>query len=142
MNETAGLLESILEHLGSLRQAEAQIRELIKHHPDEAGLLTAGQAALKAIEAWDQAVIQPLHETLEDEDAWETMLAGQVRYLLDVIDETGAPVTAGALDRLQDLQATWDGLKSDYQRIQQDHIAPINDRASGLGLEYVSGADR
>ena len=42
----------------------------------------------------DHQIIQPLHETLEDEDAWETMLAGQIRFVLDVIDSTGAPVTA------------------------------------------------
>jgi hypothetical protein len=34
---------------------------------------------------------QHLHQTYEDEDAWETMLAGQVRYLLDVIDYPARP---------------------------------------------------
>ena len=43
--------------------------------------------AVERITAWDGKIIQVLHQTYEDEDAWETMLAGQLRFLLDVIDE-------------------------------------------------------
>jgi hypothetical protein len=101
-------------------------------------LQQAGQAALEAIERWDHEIIQPLHETYEDEDAWETRLAGQVRYLLDVIDYSGAPVTDGALQRLGDLQAEWARLKSELARIRLEHIGPINDRARELGLPHVT----
>ena len=41
--------------------------------------------AIGKIVKWDVNIIQVLHETYEDEDAWKTMLAGQMRYLMDVI---------------------------------------------------------
>ena len=37
------------------------------------------------------------------------MLDGQLRYLMDVIDGTGPPVTDGAMTRLPDLTAEWHG---------------------------------
>jgi hypothetical protein len=110
VGETAQLLERTLIALGELRVTRDQVQALMAVHPDQADLQQSGQAALDAIEAWDHRVIQPLHETYEDEDAWETMLAGQIRFLLDGMEVSGAPVTAGALDRLRDLQAEFDDL--------------------------------
>jgi hypothetical protein len=83
-------------------------------------------------------VIQPLHETYEDEDAWETRLAGQIRFLLDVIDSTGAPVTEGALLRLADLKSQWDSLESQLHGIRSDHIDPINAWARENNVPHVS----
>ena len=70
-------------------------------YPEDSTLQTNGTAAIEKINAWDGKIIQVLHQTYEDEDAWETMLAGQLRYLMDVIDYTGAPVTGGALLRFE-----------------------------------------
>jgi photosystem II stability/assembly factor-like uncharacterized protein len=139
LDETSALLENILTRLDGLRMSATQIQGLMANYPEDAELQASGRAALDAMTAWDHAIIQPLHETYEDEDAWETMLAGQVRFLLDVIDETGAPVTQGTLDRLQDLQAQWTELESEFRRIQAEHISPINDWAREKEVPYVKG---
>ncbi len=81
---------------------------------------------------------QPLHETYEDEDAWETMLAGQVRYLMDVIARTGAPITGGQLERLADLQAEWAQRRGELQTISDQHLGPLNAWARDHGIEHVS----
>jgi hypothetical protein len=83
-------------------------------------------------------LIQHLHETYEDEDAWETMLAGQVRYLLDVIDGTGAPITGGQLERLADLQAEWAQRRGELQAIKDQHLLPLNAWARDRGVEHVT----
>jgi len=138
LQETAGLLENVLIGLDGLRKAQSQIETLMADYPDDAGLQESGQSALDAIEAWDHQVIQPLHQTYEDEDAWETMLAGQIRHLLDVIDSTGAPVTEGALLRLADLQSTWAGLEAQLQEIRSAKIDPINNWAREKGVPHVA----
>jgi hypothetical protein len=66
------------------------------------------------------------------------MLAGQVRYLLDVIDSTGAPVTGGQLERLADLQAEWAERQRELQAIREEHIAPINAWARERGVDHVA----
>ena len=138
LDETAALLEGILSSLGQLRKAEGQIRTLMADYPANDDLQQAGRDALAVIEAWDHEIIQPLHETYEDEDAWETRLAGQVRHLLDVIDSTGAPVTEGALLRLRDLQNEWAVLESRLETIRSEHIDPINAWARNEAVPHVS----
>jgi len=137
VDEAAALLESILGSLDSLRRSRAQIEDLVNQYPDDPALAEAGRMALTAIDTWDHQVIQPLHETVEDEDAWPTMLAGQVRFVLDVIDESGPPVTAGTLDRLADLQAAWAELETQRDAIRSDFIGPINTWARENGIPWV-----
>jgi photosystem II stability/assembly factor-like uncharacterized protein len=138
LSETASLLDRILSSLGVLREAGAEISALMEDHPDAAELQASGQAALNAIEAWDHQIIQPLHQTYEDEDAWETRLAGQVRFLMDVIDRSGAPLTEGVLERLADLKQEWAGLKSELEDIETHRIAPINAWARDGNIPHVS----
>ena len=138
LDETASLLDEILRRLGEARKARGQVEALMANHPDDAQLQQAGKAAVDAITAWDRKLDQHLHQTYEDEDAWETMLAGQVRYLLDVIDSTGAPVTGGQLERLGDLQAEWAERRSELEAINTEHVAPINSWARERGIKHVS----
>jgi hypothetical protein len=136
--EVSGLLNDALGSLQDLRQARGQIEALIKDYPADEDLKRIGTAAIEKIKAWDGQIIQVLHQTYEDEDAWETMLAGQLRYLLDVIDYTGAPVTGGALLRLDDLKAEWADRKAELQAIRTSYIDVINDWAQRQGVPHVT----
>ena len=66
------------------------------------------------------------------------MLAGQLRYLMDVIDETGAPVTGGALLRLEDLKAEWAQRQAEMQLIKSENIDVINRWAQKQGVPHVT----
>ncbi len=65
------------------------------------------------------------------------MLVGQLRYLMDVIDETGAPVTGGALLRLDDLNSEWLLRQSELLAIKTEYIDVINEWAQQKGVPYV-----
>ena len=138
VDETASLLDEVLMRLGEARKAQAQIKTLMADYPGDATLQKSGKAAVEAITAWDALLDQPLHETYEDEDAWESMLAAQIRYLLDVIDETGAPVTGGAADRLNDLKAEWSQRSSALRDITTGPIETINAWAREKEVPYVA----
>jgi len=135
--ETAELLDEVLRRLGEVRKSRSQIETLMADFPDHAELQTAGSAAVEAIIAWDHLINQHLHETYEDEDAWETMLAGQIRFLFDVIDNTGAPVTGGQLERLADLKAEWASRRAELASINSTHIETINAWAKSNDLPFV-----
>jgi len=139
LDDTSRLLEDVLSSLGTLRVARKQINGLMERYPEDSTLQQSGKTALDAIDAWDHQIIQPLHQTYEDEDAWETRLAGQIRFLLDVIDSTGAPVTEGALLRLVDLEAEWASLESQLRIIRSNHIEPINEWARNNDVPHVKG---
>ena len=97
-----------------------------------------GEAAVSEMGAWESRITQIKHETYEDEDAWATMLAGQIRFLLDGMEVSGAPVTAGALDRLRDLQAEFGELEREKARIENELVAAINRWARERGIPYVA----
>jgi photosystem II stability/assembly factor-like uncharacterized protein len=139
LDEAGLLLGDVLTSLGELRKSRNQIVSLMESYPDDADLQALGKSSLKAIDQWDHRIIQHLHETGEDEDAWETMLAGQIRFVLDVIDDTGAPVTEGTLSRLADLKSDWSAMKAQWVDIRQDHIGPINQWARQNSVPHVSG---
>ena len=138
LTEVEGLLNESLVSLENLRRAGRQIEALKKDYPDDASLQKTAAAALGQIAAWDGRIIQVLHQTYEDEDAWETKLAGQLRYLMDVIDYTGAPVTGGALLRLEDLKAEWGERQSELIDIKTEYIDVINEWAQHKGIPHVS----
>jgi hypothetical protein len=137
LNEAGSLMSVILSDLDDLRLARVQIQKLMDDHAADEEIQFNGAAAIEKIGAWEAKITQLKHQTYEDEDAWETMLAGQIRYLLDVIDKSGAPVTDGAVIRLNDLKAEWAMRESEVLGITNDYLTPINAWAREQGVDHV-----
>jgi hypothetical protein len=123
--------------LEAVRRARAEVEALMAEHPGDSELKGAAGDVVDRISDWDRLINQALHETYEDEDAWETMLAGQIRYLMDVIDRTGAPVTDGAMQRFDDLQAEWRQRVSELEPIAE-RIGAVNEWAQDRQVPHVS----
>ncbi len=131
-----GTLDQVLVSLDTARKARSQIEFLMDSH-DDAQLHELGEAAIADIGAWEALITQLKFETYEDEDAWATMLDGQLRYLLDVVDESGAPVTNGAKTRSTDLGNQWRQRQLELNDITENFINPINRWAGGMELGHV-----
>jgi len=138
MAEVGALLDGTLNKLEVVRQAQSQIETLMAEHPGDQELQKIGAEAVDEISAWDHKINQVLHQTYEDEDAWKTMLAGQLRFLLDVIDTTGAPVTEGALLRLEDLKTEWVERQTELKAITRTYIDVINEWAQRQNVPHVT----
>jgi len=137
LGEIGSLMSEILGALDEARTARDQVRALMARYPDDAGLQSAATQAVTSIGEWEALINQPKHQTYEDEDAWETMLAGQLRYLMDRIDSSGAPVTDGAMTRLADLRAQWAARRGELRRIASGQLEPVNDWARSHGVDHV-----
>ena len=123
--DVKALLAESLQTLDEARQAREQIAYLMSEH-DDAELQSLGEQATAKIDAWEEKITQLKFETYEDEDAWATMFDGQVRYLMDTIDYSGAPVTEGMRIRQSDLVQLWNELESELRGITAQYIEPIN----------------
>ena len=137
LKSISGIMNEILSELQNLRNAKKQIQTLVEKYSSDERLQQMSSNAISNIDQWESLITQIKHQTLEDEDAWETMLAGQLRYLMDVIDRTGAPVTEGALTRLEYLSDSWSSLESELQNIVDNSIQPINDWAQEKNITHV-----
>jgi len=136
--QSASLVNESLNSLQAMRKATSQIEALMSDHPKNNELITAGKKALKNIDSWSEKVTQRYIEVYEDEDHWPSMMDVQARHLFDVIDEAGAPIAKGALDRLADLTALWKTLKEERDQIMAHDIQAINELAKTLKINHVS----
>ncbi|MEL7311885.1 MAG: glycosyl hydrolase [Pseudomonadota bacterium] len=135
--DVKALLAESLQTLDDARAARSGLKAMLSEHDDEA-LRALAEPAIERIDAWEEQITQLKHETYEDEDAWETMFDGQLRYLMDTIDYSGAPVTDGMRQRQTDLNKQWDALKSEMQSITEEHIEPINEWALQRREPYIT----
>ena len=137
LSEVSELMSTILTRLDDLRTARDEIQGLMDDNNEDEEIRESGRVAIERIGEWEAKITQLKHQTYEDEDGWETMLAGQLRYLLDVIDDTGAPVTEGAVTRLRDLQAEWSAREAELRSITEENLRPINAWAREKGINHV-----
>ena len=137
----AGLFDDVLMALEGARDARAQVARMATRY-DDAEFQTLADAAVAAIDAWELHITELKHETFEDEDAWVMKLDGQLRHLLDVVEDGGAPVTQGALERLSDLEAEWGQRREALARIAAAELAAVNRWAREAGLPHVPSPEQ
>ena len=136
LNDVKAMLAEGLATLDAARMARSQIQALMADNNDS-NLHSLGAQAVAGIDAWEQKITQLKYETLEDEDAWPAMFDGQVRYLMDTIDYSGAPVTAGMRERQTDLISRWSELEAEIDGLTQRFVEPINRWANQQGVAHV-----
>ncbi len=136
-NRIAGLLDELLLALEGARTARQQVKTLAADHADEE-LQGLAAAATEAINAWESSITELRHETFEDEDAWVMKLDGQLRHLLDVVEMGGAPVTGGARERYQDLEAAWAQSRSALDAISTEQLEAVNRWTEKRAVPLVS----
>jgi len=141
VSEMTGLLNELLDGLAAIRTSRAQIEALLARHPEAEALHEAGESAIERLTAWEHTVVQVEYETYEDEDNLPPKLLKNVRHLLDVIDDGGPPVAAGALARLADLKTEWATLTSELAEIEASDIAAVNTWARESSVPHVSTRD-
>ncbi|MEE4278141.1 MAG: hypothetical protein V2I82_06715 [Halieaceae bacterium] len=132
----AAVLNELMFTLEGARDARAQARLLAERSTD-APMMRLLEEAISAIDGWEAGITELRHETFEDEDAWVMKLDGQLRHLLDVVENGGAPVTDGALERFADLREEWSQHRAAMQAISDQQLAPINRMARSRTMPHI-----
>jgi len=141
VSEMTTLMNELLDGLASIRGSREQIEALLAAYPDAEALQEAGKSAIERLTAWEHKVVQVEYETYEDEDNLPPRLLKNVRHLLDVLDDAGPPVAAGALERLGDLNAEWAALEIELAEIEASDIEAVNTWARESTVPHVSTRD-
>ncbi|NNM07522.1 MAG: glycosyl hydrolase, partial [Gemmatimonadetes bacterium] len=138
LREVTDLLNDLLADLDAVRKARRQIEALMEDYPEDSELGEAGGSAIRRLVDWENLVTQNQYGTYEDEDSMPPMLDVHVRHLLDVMDGARAPVSAGSLQRLEDLKAEWNERRTELAAIGSSDIATVNAWAQNSGVAHVS----
>jgi photosystem II stability/assembly factor-like uncharacterized protein len=134
--DIAATLEQVLANLEGAMEARKQVRALQAEYGDPT-LQEYANTAIAAIDDWEREITELRHETFEDEDAWVMKLDGQLRHLLDVVSNGGAPVTGGARERYADLEAEWAQLRAQLVEISAGPLAAVERWAQENAVPHV-----
>ena len=131
---TETLLNDLFAHLQTARNVRSKLNSVAENNVMLASDVSASiERIVSAIDDWEALVIQPKHQTFEDDINWPNMLDRQVRFLMDNFDRTGAPAQAGALKRLEDLDAKWQQYKVQLETLFGEEVKPLNEKLSEQG---------
>ena len=130
LREIEAVLEDIHENVNSLRSVKSQLETrlgLIKTMKNMDDLCKVGEAALKAINTWENTLIQPKQETFQDVINFRNQLNAELMNLKGILDSGGDPKpTMGVVNRLKDLMADWQQRKGEMNRIIREDVGGFN----------------
>ena len=132
---SASMLNELFDNLQKARNVRGQLKDIAGPNTLLATEVSASiDRVINAIDGWESLVIQPKFQTFEDDINWPNMLDRQIRFLMDNFDRTGAPVQAGALERLEDLEKTWQQYKLELEVLFTEEVKPLNQKLKEDGL--------
>ena len=132
---SATMLNDLFGNLQKARNVRGRLKDVETSNPVLPSEVSASiDRIINAIDGWESLVVQPKFQTFEDDINWPNMLDRQIRFLMDNFDRTGAPAQAGALKRLQDLDATWQKYKVELEALFGEEVAPLNKTLNEQGL--------
>jgi len=133
-------------HLGvnRMRKAQKQINDLvdlIDDKPNLKAVADSGRAVAKKIKLWEEKVIQPKSQSNDDVINFENKLSADYIFLKGETDTNIPYVTAGQQERLTELNAIWQPLKTDMNLLIQNDIARFNALCRQLQVEKITVPD-
>jgi len=133
--ETA--IRDIHQSVTRMRTVKAQVSskmELLSDHEGAEALIESGDTVLKAIETWENKLIQPRQLTFQDVINFENRLNAELNMLRSRIDSYDPRLTDGARKRSDELLGEWDTLKIEMKEVVEEEIAIFNARYRDLEL--------
>ncbi len=142
IHELLGAMSADVNRLNGVR---AQVEALGARAADIDGaddLREACEDLSASLEAWDAEIVARQTHNFQDIINFENKLLSQVIALVGAVDGTEPPVTAGARERLADLNAAWAGHAARVAEFESD-IESINAmvRAAGMGGIVVPSSE-
>ena len=140
LDRTSALFAEVMRSISDVRAARTQIQTqmtLTADHANSARIKSLGNAAIEEINVWENTVTSPQREASQDEIRVPNRLDAQIRYLISVLDMTGAPVIAGSKERLADLESMWSERQRALTVVGEDAIGAFNRALVEVGIPHV-----
>ncbi len=137
-------VKEIHQGVNRMRKAQKQINDLvdlIDDKPNLKAVADSGRAVAKRIKLWEEKVIQPRSQSNDDVINFENKLSADYIFLKGETDTNIPYVTAGQKERLSELNAIWQPLKTDMNALIQNDISRFNAQCRQLQLEKITVLD-
>ncbi len=142
--EAGVLLVDVNESLIQIRSARRQIEGVIERMADAdadedtaATVSDSGEELIEKIDEWEGVITQTRQETFQDVVNFPNKFNAQIIALLQSVDGTEPPVTAGAGTRLVDLQAQWEQHRVSLETLLGEDLEAFNEAVRAAGVPAV-----
>ncbi len=131
-------------HVGvnDLRDVRGQVADVLERvkrtaHPAADTLSALGNALADSLEAVEDVMFQKRRQTQQDMVAFAGLLDTQLSTLAGEVDGTDLPPTAGARERLQDLEVEWGDARVRLERVLGEMVDRFNQLARETGVPVL-----
>ena len=128
--------DSLNQIYDALRSVREQVHSLATH-ADDADLTAQAERVDKALTDIESELMQTKNESFQDPLNYPPMLDNQYASLYGYVAGPNDAPTEGASERLDDLNAQWDDLRSQLQDVLRTEVARFNTRVQALGTAPV-----
>jgi photosystem II stability/assembly factor-like uncharacterized protein len=135
-----GAVRAIHGSVNRLRSVRSQLQErlsLMKGQDELKELIELGGNAVKALEKWENELIQPKQETFQDVINFENQLTSELIMLLRKVDGYRPQPTGGMEERLDDLEAEWQVHKTEMDRIIREELEAFSKKYKEANLPIL-----
>ena len=133
-NMLAELQQSVI----SMRKVKKQAKTISEANSDDEALKAAGDAAVKAIEAWEKGLINTEREFFQDVLNWPDKLHSDLQFLLGSLNGGIPPVNSGTRQRYEDVAAIFQDAMAARDAVVAGEIKAFNEAFAASGRSAVS----
>jgi photosystem II stability/assembly factor-like uncharacterized protein len=126
-----GYVFEIQESITSMRSAKQQLKQhqaVLKDKDEYQDLMVLGDSLVSRINQWEQELIQTKMKTQQDVVNFRSKLADEFMFLKGYVDNHDPRLTAGAIERMQDLEAQWAEQKRILKKLVEEDIKAYNEQ--------------
>lgn len=128
VEHTARDIACTLNGMRSVKSRLSGLQEQLAGYPRGRDLDTRARTLFRKLEGWEESLIQPRQATFQDVINYPNRLLAELLWLKGQSDTIDPRITAGARERLSDLQAEW--------KTAQRQLQPILDELGDFNAAY------
>ncbi|MFY0688503.1 MAG: glycosyl hydrolase [Cyclobacteriaceae bacterium] len=134
------MISEVHQSVNSMRTAKSQLNrytELLETNEDAAALIDTAKAIISRIDNWEKKLVQPDQKTFQDVINFNNKINAELMNLKGYADSAYPEVTAGAKDRLSDLETEWAKYAEQQQQIINDDMPLFGQMYKSLDLPVI-----
>lgn len=132
------MLAELQQSVISMRKAKMLAKSQTEANADAEALKAAGDAAVKAIEAWEKGLINTEREFFQDVLNWPDKLHSDLQFVVGNLDGGIPPVNAGTKQRFEDIAAIFREAMAARDAVVSGEIAAFNAAFAASGRSAIT----
>ncbi|WP_127020105.1 VPS10 domain-containing protein [Flagellimonas beolgyonensis] len=136
MNELEANLTDMHNKINTLYKVQGQLKDLMKEL-DNADLKKEGQALLDKLKTWDEEMVQRKSQAYDDVENFPNKFTAEYLFLMNQSNSSLPRVNQSSIDRRNELDAQWVGLKQRAETLMKSDIPEFNKKLWDNGVGAI-----